>query len=132
MVRMVTNDKKIKVLIADDAPEILARLTDVVLEVDGVELVGAAGDGDEAWRLIEALKPDSVILDLQMPGLNGLELLKLIRGLLPATLVIILTAYDSLQFRERCEEYGANYFLSKHSEFDRIPEILQARINKIL
>jgi len=127
---MLIDKKKITVLIADDAPEISARLTDAVLEVNGVELIGTVTDGDKAWQLIAAFKPDSVILDLQMPGLSGFELLKLIRRFLPTTLVIILTAYDSPQFRERCEQYGADYFLSKPDEFDRIPNILQARINK--
>ncbi|HEX8619088.1 MAG TPA: response regulator, partial [Thermoanaerobaculia bacterium] len=83
----------IRTLIVDDEPLARARVAMLLAKHPDVELIGEAGDGEAARELIAAKRPDLVLLDIQMPGLTGLELL----GSLPedsAPSVVFLTAYD--------------------------------------
>jgi DNA-binding NarL/FixJ family response regulator len=122
--RPMTSSDKYRVLIADDAPEMMRRLADALSGLPHLEIVGAASDGDEALRLFAGENPDVAVIDLQMPGTNGLEVVRAIRRSNSNTLVIVLTMHDSPQLQTRCLEAGADYFLSKRTGFERIPEIL--------
>src|ERR1043165_5937967 len=97
-----------KVLIADDSPLIRKRLTQMLADMDHVAVVGAATDGPEALRLFEAHRPGAVVLDLQMPGQNGLEVLAKIREQDRSCAVVMLTNYDLPEFRTACLNAGAN------------------------
>ena len=119
-----------KVFIADDSRVVVERLADLLQEVPGVQLVGRAKDAPEAIHLIVKMNPDAVILDLQMPGGSGLEVLRAIRQSHPSVWVLICTNYPYPQYREECFAAGANYFLDKSAEFERIPEILRELTNK--
>lgn len=113
------------IFIADDSSVLIDRLSDLVREVPGVTLVGSAGEAPEAGRAILELRPDAVILDLQMKNGNGLEVLEAIKSIHPETIVIVLTNYPYPQYRRKCFAAGADYFLDKSSEFQKIPEILR-------
>jgi DNA-binding NarL/FixJ family response regulator len=117
-----------RVLIADDSAVIVERLADLIKDVPGVELAGQAGDVPEAIHCIQRLKPDAVILDLQMPGGSGLDVLRAVRPDQPGLYVLICTNYPYHQYREECLAAGANYFLDKSGEFERIPRILSELI----
>jgi DNA-binding NarL/FixJ family response regulator len=114
-----------RVLIADDSRVVVERLADLLREVPGVQLVGKAKDAPEAIHSIVKKNPDAVILDLQMPGGSGLEVLRTIRQTHPSVWVLICTNYPYPQYREECIAAGANYFLDKSAEFEKIPEILR-------
>jgi len=116
--------KKMKVFIADDSPLFVERLTELLRDVPGVKLAGQAGDVSESVRRIRQMKPDAVILDLQMPGGSGLDVLRAIRPDHPGLYVLICTNYHYAQYREECLSAGANYFLDKSAEFEKIPAIL--------
>ena len=120
-----------KIVIADDSQMVVERLADLLRDVPGVELVGKAGDAPDALRCIQELKPDMVILDLQMPGGSGLEVLRAIRPERPELFVMIFTNYTYPQYREECLAAGANYFLDKSAEFEKIPVILSALIRSV-
>jgi DNA-binding NarL/FixJ family response regulator len=113
-----------KVFIADDSKVIVERLADLVRDIPGVELMGQAGDVPEVMRGIEEKKPEALILDLQMPGGSGLEILRAIRPDHPALQILVCTNYPYPQYREECLSAGANYFLDKSAEFEKIPVIL--------
>ncbi len=98
-----------RILIADDEPLIRVDLKEV-LEEQGYVVVGEAEDGSKALRLIEQLNPDVAILDIKMPGLDGLEVARLVSGHLP---VIILTAYTERHLIQRAKEVGVMAYLSK-------------------
>jgi DNA-binding NarL/FixJ family response regulator len=117
-----------KVFIADDSPVVVERLADLLREVPGVELVGRAGDVPEAVRSIRQLSPDAVILDLEMPGGTGLDVLRAVRPDHPALQVLICTNFPYSQYRDECFNTGANFFLDKSTEFEKIPTILRALI----
>ncbi|HEY2548643.1 MAG TPA: response regulator transcription factor [Candidatus Acidoferrum sp.] len=114
-----------KVFIADDSRVVVERLADLLREVRGVQLVGRANDAREAILAIGKTNPDAVILDLQMPGGSGLEVLRSIRRSHPSVWVLICTNYPHPQYRQECVAAGADYFLDKSAEFEKIPEILR-------
>ena len=120
-----------KVFIADDSKIVVDRLADLLRDVRGVEVAGLAGDALEAVRCIRQVNPDAVILDLQMPGGSGLDVLRAIRPDHPGLYVLICTNYAYPQFREECLSAGANYFLDKSSEFEKIPDILRELLGKV-
>jgi DNA-binding NarL/FixJ family response regulator len=114
-----------KVFIADDSKIVVDRLADLLKEVPGLELVGRAGDVPQAIRSILETNPDAVILDLQMPGGSGLEVLRAIRQAHPSLCVVICTNFPYPQYRDECIAAGANFFLDKSVEFEKIPAIFR-------
>lgn len=119
-----------RVFIADDSSAVVERLTDLLEEVPGAKLVGQAGDVPHAVEGIREMKPDAIILDLQMPGGSGLDVLRAIRPSFPDMQVVICTNYPHAQYREECLTAGANFFLDKSVEFAKIPAILRELTEK--
>lgn len=117
-----------KVFIADDSTAVVERLADLLEDVPGAQLVGQAGDVPEAVHRILKMKPDALILDLQMPGGSGLDVLRAIRTEHLETCVLICTNYPHPEFREKCLSAGANFFLDKSRDFEKIPGILRGLI----
>lgn len=115
----------ITVLIVDDSPLVRERLVHMVSQFSGVEIAGQTGDPQVALDAIRSLSPSVVILDIRLPGRSGVELLPEIKRLDPAPVVIMLTNYPYPQYREKCMEAGADFFLDKSTEFQRIGEILE-------
>jgi len=116
-----------KVLIAEDSPLIAERLEELLSELDQVEIVGPAPDGDAAVRLFQNQRPEVALLDLHMPGRGGLEVLIEIRKLDAGCAVAILTNYDLPEYRDTCLRMGADFFLRKSTEFERVVEIVRDR-----
>jgi len=117
-----------KVFIADDSKIVVDRLADLLKEVPGVQFAGRASDVPQAIRSIRETNPDVAILDLQMPGGSGLDVLRAVRGTYPALCVLICTNYPYPQYRDECIAAGANFFLDKSAEFEKIPGILRELI----
>src|SRR2546423_15276142 len=80
----------------------------------------------EAIAAIEELKPDFVVLDISLPGGNGMQVLERIKTSNPALRVIMLTNFAFEQYRRRCAELGADYFFDKSNEFDKVLEVLRS------
>jgi DNA-binding NarL/FixJ family response regulator len=114
----------LKVLIVDDSKMVCERISMLVSEVEGMEVAGFAIDGCDAIEQNRRLEPDVVILDIRMPGKNGIEVLKEIKELSRDTVVIVLTNYPDRQHRKSCRRAGADYFFDKSVEFDKIPDVL--------
>ena len=114
-----------KVYVLDDSAVVRERLIDMLSELEEVGIIGASGDPKEAMISIRKLGPDAVILDIRLPGVSGIDILRSIKREELAPLVIMLTSYPYPQYRKECEAAGADYFLNKSTEFDRIGEILK-------
>lgn len=114
-----------KVLIADDSDETRLRLVRIVKGVPGIEVVGVASGGREVVCLAQRHNPDGVILDLRMPEGNGFYALNALKTAHPNLLVIVLTNYAEPVFAQRCVSAGADHFLDKSHDFDKLPEILR-------
>ena len=119
-----------KIFIADDSRVVVERLTLLLEEVPGAQLVGKAGDVSAAVKGVQKMKPDALILDLHMPGGSGLDVLRAIRASYPHLFVLICTNFPYDEYREECLTAGANLFLDKSADFDKIPSILRDLIQK--
>jgi DNA-binding NarL/FixJ family response regulator len=113
-----------RVFIADDSLAVVERLADLLRDVPGVEYSGHAGDVSEALSSVRRLKPDALILDLRMAGGSGLDVLRAVRQDFPRLPVLICTNHSDAFSRKQCLLAGADYFLDKTMEFEKIPDIL--------
>ena len=120
----------IQILIADDSSALRERIKSLVNSIDNVCVVGEAENGLDALRLIREKEPDLVILDIHMPGMNGIEVLKQIREMKMNISVCIFTNYTYPQYKKRCIEEGADYFLSKSEDFEEIKIIITDMLRK--
>jgi CheY-like chemotaxis protein len=120
-----------KFLVADDAP-VLAGLVSELLREAGADVVGPAVGGVEALRLFHEASPDGVVLDIEMPELNGLQVLRAIRASERETrcLVIVLTTHSEQSMREQAFADGADHFLHKATEFERLLHIVPDFIHR--
>jgi DNA-binding NarL/FixJ family response regulator len=105
----------LRVCIADDHPAILDALKQYIDDEHGVELVGAAADGEQALRLIERDKPDVAVLDIRMPQFGGIEVLRRLAGSAVAPPVILYTGYPERSLLLEALDVGARGFLLKES-----------------
>ena len=115
-----------RVLIVDDSKIVCERLQQVLINIADVEIVGQANNAQDAIASISESKPDVVILDIRLPGLNGIDVLKDIRAKKLPIQVIMLTNYPYPQYRKKCEELGAEYFFDKVTEIAALPDVIEA------
>ena len=115
-----------RVLIVDDSALIRDRLTTLLNEVAGVEIVGYAEKVAQAISALRQLKPDAMTLDLRLPDGNGLTVLQLIQRERLPTAVIVLTSYFYPQYEKRARAAGAYAFLNKARDFGTVTDLLQA------
>lgn len=110
-----TNVPSIKILLADDNDSFRSLLCSFLGSHDGIEVIGEAGDGQEAVRQTEQLNPDLVLMDLEMPIKDGFEATREIKRRMPKTRVVILSVYSSEVYRRAAREFGADGFIDKNS-----------------
>jgi DNA-binding NarL/FixJ family response regulator len=120
---------KIRILLADDHV-ILRQGTRQLLEHESdMDVVGEASDGAEAVELVTKLKPDVVIIDVAMPGMNGIEATKKIKEILPGTKILVLTGYDYDEYIFSLLEIGAAGYLLKDVSGDELVGAIRAVYN---
>jgi DNA-binding NarL/FixJ family response regulator len=112
----------IRVLVADDHPIVRSGIVALLAAADDIEVVGEAKDGLEAVELATSLRPDLVLMDLRMPGIDGAVATARITRSLPGTLVLVLTTYETDDYILRAIEAGASGYLLKASPQDEILE----------
>lgn len=120
---------ELTILIADDEGDIRDGAERILKRI-GFRVVKAAR-GDEAQKTVEALRPDMVLLDLKMPGLDGMEVLKFIRQMDPRILVIIITGYATVEAAIEAMKRGAYDFIPKPFEPDQLRIVVNRTAEKI-
>ena len=115
----------IKVLIADDSSLLRGHLMDTARRFQEIRIVGQAEDVPQAVESVAKLKPDVVILDIQMPGGSGIDVLETIKKNKPSPIVIMFTNYPYPQYRKKCLAAGADFFFDKSLEFDALTDTLK-------
>ena len=118
----------IRVFIADDHEFIRAGLKSILTGTPDVEVIGEAATGHEVLQALRESTPDALILDMSMPGLSGLELIKRIKTEWPKQKILVLTMHTNKQYAVRTIRAGATGFLSKASA----SEELVAAVRKIV
>jgi DNA-binding NarL/FixJ family response regulator len=129
MEHAVTSTKKlgsIRILIVDDHPVVRAGLASMLSTISGLAVCGAASTGEEALQLIDSEQPDVLLLDLRMPGMTGIELLRAIRTKPFPPKALVLTSYESDEEIYRAIEAGAQGYLLKSTAQAEIVTAIQA------
>ena len=111
--------RKTRVLIVDDSAKLREGLTNLCQLQSEVEVVGTARDGVEALEAIRNLKPDVVTLDIRMPGMSGIEVLRAIRRDRLGCTPIVLSGMADEFFRDKCLKLGAKYVFDKGTELEK-------------
>jgi two-component system response regulator NreC len=104
---------KIRVFLADDHAILREGIRLLLRKVPDIEVVGEAGDGEEAVAQVEQLVPDVILMDITMPGLNGLEATEQIKGKTPQVKVLILTMHETDQYLSGMLRAGASGYVVK-------------------
>jgi DNA-binding NarL/FixJ family response regulator len=102
--------------LVDDIPDFLKTAAEFLSIEPQIEIIGQALSGEEALQQVASLSPDLVLMDVAMPGMNGLETTRQIKAQPNAPRVIILTMYDSAEYHAEAKAVGADGFIAK-SEF---------------
>lgn len=108
----------IRTLVVDDSPEFLKIIQRYIEHFPQLELVGEAVTGEAAVQQAQALNPDLVLLDLVLPGINGIEAARQIKAFLPRTVVALLTLYDLQEYRAEAEAAGVDELIHKSTLSD--------------
>lgn len=118
----MVEERPLRILIADDEPLAAERLQLLLARADGAQLVGTASDGDSAINLTEALHPDLLLLDIAMPGLDGISVARALAAQDPSPAVVFVTAFD--HFAVAAFEVEAVDYLMKPVEPGRLQRAL--------
>ena len=114
-----------KVLIVDDSPVIRERLEFMLSEIPDIDFVSKAENELEAISLLHKLNPEVIIIDMQMPGGSGIDLLRKIKKEQHSPLVVVLTNLSDSQYRTKCMAAKADYFFDKSTEFEKVTGVLK-------
>lgn len=119
-----------KVILADDSVLMLNRLQEMLSNYPQVEILASLKNGNDILETIKKAKPDLAIIDLRMPGLSGLEVLKAIRKEDRNIGIIILTFFATDNYRLACMLSGADYFFSKVNDFDKVSMVVESLLQE--
>ncbi len=116
---------QLNVISVDDSVTIADHLQRMLENLDGISFSGHAFTIDEALILLENKKPQIVFLDIFLKEENGIELLSIIKNKFPKVTVIMLSNHSEIFYKNKTKDLGADYFLDKSYEFDKIPEVIK-------
>jgi len=119
-------DSPIRIVVADDHPVVRGGLVALLRTIPSLDVVGEAADGETAVHLAQEHRPDVVLMDVRMPGMDGVEATRRIREQTPESRVLILTMYDDDATVFTAMKAGAQGYLLKESEQDDIVRAVQA------
>lgn len=115
----------LKVLIVDDNVPFRDRLGSILGSLEGIKVIGQAGDAPGALEEAERTKPDVIILDIHMPGGSGLDVVATIKEKKPSPIVVMLTVGPRAEFQTQSYLMGADYFFEKSSDIRRMTTFLK-------
>ena len=113
-----------KVFIVDDSPLIRTSLRDLLADVDDVEIVGEAETAADAIDAILKLQPTCVVLDFQLRGSTGVDVLHGVHPVAPDIAFMVLTNHPTPQYKRLCLDAGAKWFFDKSTDFKKIKDVI--------
>jgi DNA-binding NarL/FixJ family response regulator len=124
--------RRLKLLLADDHSLMIEAVGLALEEEADFEIVGSAQSGSQVLPLVQRTKPDIVVLDLAMPGVDGLTCIKLLRERFPEVRIAVLSGIDSDQTVQAALELGASVFISKNVDpFELAPALREAAVRAV-
>ena len=114
-----------RIVIADDSELLIDRIKESLKDIKGVKIVGEAKNGIEALKIIREKEPDFIFLDICLPELNGIEVLKKMKENGSKSKVCIFTNYPYSQYETKCMAEGADYFFDKNNDFQEIKKLIE-------
>jgi two-component system response regulator EvgA len=114
-----------KILLADDSVLVLERLQEILGEIDQVEVVASLDNGIDTLKALRNLNPDVAIIDIQMPGLTGLEVLNTYRKENKSVIFIVMTFHSQGYYKQLAIQAGTNYFFNKVDDFEEITKVVE-------
>jgi len=112
------------ILIVDDSAEVRVNLIKLLDTVKGIKIIGEAEDYFSAIDNFKKLNPDIVILDIDLPNINGIEILSEIKKLNQSAVVIMFTNFTNRVMKKLAAKRGADFFLDKSNDIDKLEQIL--------
>ncbi len=116
---------KITILIVDDHSIVRSGITSILAQQGNIEVAGEAPNGEEALKKFKACSPDIVLIDISLPDINGIELLKLIKCDKPQVKVIIFTMHEEAEYIYSAIENGANGYLHKNGDIEELVKAIE-------
>jgi DNA-binding NarL/FixJ family response regulator len=113
-----------KVFIVEDSAVVRDALVDLLDAEEGISVVGSAADAPTAIAAITRSQPDYVVLDYQLVGSTGVDVLRAVHPKLPDIVFIVLTNHPTSQYRRVCMDAGAKWFLDKTRDFTKVKDIV--------
>lgn len=115
---------QISVMLVDDNPNVLSAIHEFLKRQTGLIVVGKVADGYQALAQVQRLQPQVIVVDLDMPAMSGLEVIRQLRRTQPGLIVIAFSLYDDEAYRDQALAAGAHGFVSKITlTRDLLPEI---------
>ncbi|MDD4018120.1 MAG: response regulator transcription factor [Kiritimatiellae bacterium] len=111
-----------RIVVVDDHPLVLEGLVSLIRATPDLTVTGQAGCADEVWQLLETETPDLLLLDLSLPGINGIELIKDVNARYPRLRILVLSMHEESVYTERVLRAGACGYIMKHEPGSRIVE----------
>ncbi|HHW60310.1 MAG TPA: response regulator transcription factor [Syntrophomonadaceae bacterium] len=118
-----------QVLLVDDHPLIRNHIKTLLERVEGMEFIGEAGDGREAYQLCQIYRPDLVLMDVEMPHVNGLQATSQILGEFPGIKILLFSLYSSSEYIQEAFNRGAHAYLLKDCLAEDITAAVAAVLN---
>lgn len=120
------SEQGLKILLIDDTKIVLQHLQNILSELEQVSSTEAVLSAEEALGMLDNYEPDIMVLDINMPGMNGIEMLKQLTVKKVIRPVIIMLTNNTLSgYKDECIRLGADYFLDKSRDFQLIPSIVE-------
>ena len=117
-------EQAIRVLLVDDSEHFVRAARRTLMLEDGIEVVGTAGSADQAVEAVRRLGPEVVLMDMSMPGADGLEATRMVKEEAPGLSVIILTAHDTESYEAAARRVGADAVVGKWQlQEEAVPQI---------
>ncbi len=117
--------KNIKILIADDHEVVRDGLKIILNSLGNITIAGEVANGEEAVKMYNSLKPDLVIMDISMPGMNGIEATRIIKEGDPSAKILILTMHDNQEYLNQIIRSGAKGFVLKNTDKEELLEAVR-------